>query len=464
MSLWVLAVPAVAQSGESLGPLQAAIVIPPEEEAMGREFIAAARQQLAFIEDPLLVRYVETLGHRLAAGLEGDTSRLRFFLIKSRLVNAFAGPGGRLAIFTGLITTTRTEAELASVMAHELGHVAQRHLPRMMDRASRRQIPATAGILAAILLGGQAGAAAMAATSGAAVADQLRYNREFEREADVLGLTILTDGGYPAAAMIDFLNRLDQENRLQSTEVPEYLRTHPLTQNRLALVESRLRQYGDVADNPSLDYHHAHARVRAMFGGPGGGGAITEFIHETESEDPLRARAARYGLALALIKQGDHERAVENATALRTVYPEYPLYAIALAEALLADGQADEAVAVLQSTEDKGEIPVTVAYYLGDALMKSGQLDEARRRLRSALRRSPSEPALYKLLARVEGERDQWAQSFQALAEYHFLRDELDQALGHLQTAATHGADSAYLTASLDARIKEIERILGKTK
>ena len=464
MSLWVLAVPAGAQSGESLGPLQAAIVIPPEEEAMGREFIAAARQQLAFIEDPLLVRYVETLGHRLAASLEGDTSRLRFFLIESRLVNAFAGPGGRLAIFTGLITTTRTEAELASVVAHELGHVAQRHLPRMMDRASRRQIPATAGILAAILLGGQAGAAAMAATSGAAVADQLRYNREFEREADVLGLTILTDGGYPAAAMIDFLKRLDQENRLQSTEVPEYLRTHPLTQNRLAMVESRLRQYGDVANSPSLDYHHAHARVRAMFDGPVGGGAITGFVHETESEDPLRARAARYGLVLALIKEGDHERAVENATALRVDYPDYLLYAIALAEALLADGKADEAVAVLESTEDKGEISVTVAYYLGDALMKSGQLEEARLRLRSALRRSPSEAALYKLLARVEGERDQWAQSFQALAEYHFLRDELDQALGHLQTAATHADDSAYLKASIDARIKEIERMPGKTK
>ncbi|HCX86410.1 MAG TPA: hypothetical protein DG761_00130 [Gammaproteobacteria bacterium] len=454
----------MAQSGESLGPLQAAIVVSPEEEAMGREFIAAARKQLAFIEDPLLARYVETLGRRLAGRLEGDTASLRFFLIESRLVNAFAGPGGRLAIFTGLMTTTRTEAELASVMAHELGHVAQRHLPRMMDRASRRQLPTTAGILAAILLGGQAGAAAMAATTGAAMSDQLRYNREFEREADVLGLTILTDAGYPAAAMIDFLKRLDQENRLQSAEVPEYLRTHPLTQNRLALVESRLRQYGDVADSPSLDYHHAHARVRAMFEGPAGGGAMAEFLHQAESEDPLRARAARYGLVLAFIKQGDHERALGNAAALRTDYPDYPLYAIVLAEALLADGQADEAVAVLESTEDKGDISVTVAYYLGDALMKSGQLGEARRRLRTALRRAPTDAALYKLLARVEGERDQWAQSFQALAEYHFLRDETDQALGHLQTAATHSADSAYLKASIDARIKEIERILGKTK
>ena len=461
---WLLAQLPVAHSGELLVPLQTGIVIPPEEEAMGREFIAAARQQMNFVEDPLLVGYVETLGNRLAASLEGDTERLRFFLIENRLINAFAGPGGRLAIFTGLITTTRSEAELASVMAHELGHVAQRHLPRMMERASRRQIPTTAGILAAILLGGQAGAAAMAATTGASMSDQLRYSREFEREADVLSLSILTDAGYPAGAMMDFLKRLDQENRLQSSEVPEYLRTHPLTQNRLALVESRLRKYGDVADNPSLDYHHAHARVRAMFEGPGGEGSIAGFLHEAESADALIARAARYGLVLALIQQGDHVGAIEAAAGLRADYPEYPLYDIALAEALLADGKAGRAIEVLESTGDGGDSSVPIAYYLADALMKSGRLDDARLRLRSALRRSPSDSALYKLLARVEGERDQWAQSFQAMAEYSFLRDELGQALSHLQTAMTHAADSAYLKASINARIKEIERNRGKTK
>ena len=226
--------------GSSLGDTRAGIVTTAEEQAMGRAFVAAARGQMRFIDDPLLVNYIETLGQRLAAGLNGDTDHLRFFLISNKLINAFAAPGGRLAVFTGLVLTTRTEAELASVMAHELAHVAQRHLPRMMERARQRQLPATAGVLAAILLGGQAGAAAMAATSGAALSDQLRYNREYEREADALGLMILTGAGYPASAMIDFLGRLDQENRLQAAGAPEYLRTHPLTQNRLALVEGRL--------------------------------------------------------------------------------------------------------------------------------------------------------------------------------------------------------------------------------
>ena len=451
-----------ADSGHLLAPTQASIVIPSEEEAMGREFIAAARQQLAFVEDPLLVRYVENLGQRLAAGLGGDTDRLRFFLIESKLVNAFAGPGGRLAVFTGLVTTTRSEAELASVMAHEIAHVAQRHLPRMMERAGRRKIPTTAGILAAILLGGQAGAAAMAATTGAAMSDQLRYSREFEREADVLGLSILTDADYPAGAMMDFLKRLDQESRLQSSGAPEYLRTHPLTQNRLGLVESRLRQYGETANPPSLDYFHAHARVRALFESPQRGGSVAGFLHEVESADVPGARAARYGLVLALIRQGDHARAVETAMVLHADYPGYPLYGIALSEALLAEGSALEAVDVLQSIQDQDGFSVIAAYYLADALMKSGQLRAARLSLRRALREAPENSAVYKLLARIEGERNQWAQSFQALAEYHYLRDELDQALVHLRTAATHVGESAYLKASIDARIKEIEKYRGK--
>ncbi|MBP81144.1 MAG: hypothetical protein CL395_04145 [Acidiferrobacteraceae bacterium] len=442
--------------GSSLGDTRAGIVTTAEEQAMGRAFVAAARGQMRFIDDPLLVNYIETLGQRLAAGLNGDTDHLRFFLISNKLINAFAAPGGRLAVFTGLVLTTRTEAELASVMAHELAHVAQRHLPRMMERARQRQLPATAGVLAAILLGGQAGAAAMAATSGAALSDQLRYNREYEREADALGLMILTGAGYPASAMIDFLGRLDQENRLQAAGAPEYLRTHPLTQNRLALVEGRLRQYPEFLFEPSLDYHHARARMSAVFGDDADKVAGA-FTHDMRSDNPVVARAARYGQLLAQVQLGDHTTAAANAQELARDYPDYPPYVIALSQALLAGGLAEDAVSVFQGLPDHARTSPVVAYYLADALMKAGHLADARGQLRTALRGAPEMAELYRLLARVEGESGHLAQSFQALAEYHYWRDEVDQALLQLQTAAGHSGASAYLEASIGARIKEIE-------
>ena len=440
----------------SLGDTRVGIVTTPEEQSMGRQFIASARQQMRFIDDPLLLEYIQGLGQRLTTDLEGDADSLRFFLIDNKLINAFAGPGGRLAVFTGLVLATQNEAELASVMAHELAHVAQRHLPRMMDRARQRQLPTTAGIIAAILLGGQVGAAAMAATSGAALSDQLRYNREFEREADALGLMILTKAGYPAAAMMDFLGRLDQENRLQAVGAPEYLRTHPLTQNRLALVEGRLRQYPRFSVAPSLDYYHARTRIRAVFAEEAEKSAAA-FAHEVHSTDALVARAARYGLVLSQVRLGDHQSAIENARHLVADYSDYPPYQAALAQALLASGSADEAVSVLRLSAESDRRSPAMAYYLADTLMKAGKFVDAHSVLRGALREAPRQAELYRLLARVEGETGHPERSFQALAEYHYWRDEYDQALAQLETAASYGTGSAYLEASISARIKEIK-------
>jgi len=451
-----------AEDAISLGDLRARVVTSPEEQAMGRDFIAAARKQLVFIEDPLLVDYLDKLGARLARSLEGDVDSLRFFLIDSPLINAFAGPGSRLAVFTGLISATKTEAELASVIAHELGHIAQRHLPRMMDRARQRKLPTTAGILAAILLGGQAGAAAMAATSGAAMADQLSYSREFEREADVLGLSILSAADYPTEAMIRFLKRLDQETRLQSAGGPEYLRTHPLTENRIAMVEARIHGYPSLDEQPSLDFYHARARVRALFGAGTAESVSADLLHEQASDDAMMGRAARYGLVLALNRFGNYDDAIQYATDLLDEYPEELAYQLALAETYLQSGRAAKAVDVLHDLAQKDPDALAVAYYHADALMKSRRLDEARQVLRSAIRNAPGSASLHRLLARVEGEAGNLALSFQALSEYHVLSDQLDDAIADLKNALTHAGASAYLEASLSARLTELETLRGQ--
>lgn len=462
MSLLAFSVVCQAQQTESLGDLRAGIVTTPEEQAMGREFIAAARQQLKFIEDPLLTEYLESLGRALATSLEGDTESLRFFLIDNPMINAFAGPGSRLAVFTGLIRATRSEAELASVIAHELGHVAQRHLPRMMERARQRKLPTTAGILAAILLGGQAGAAAIAATSGAAMADQLSYNREFEREADVLGLNILAAADYPTAAMIRFLKRLDQESRLQSAGAPEYLRTHPLTENRIALVEGRVRLYPDLEERSSLDFHHARSRIRALYGEGGVDSISSDFFHEQKTDDEVVSRAARYGLILTLNRFGSYDEALKQSEALAEEFPDEFAYRLVIAETHLQSGRGADAVDVLRGLAEQRPDSTVVSYYLADALMKSRQLDEARKVVRTAIRSAPREAPLYRLLARVEGEKNNAAQSFQALAEYHYLNDEIAQALAQLNNALNASGGSAYLEASVNARIKELEALRKK--
>ena len=176
--------PVLGGSNLPLDDSMSEVSISVAEQATGREFIRSARSRFRFVDDPLVLDVLRQIGARLSSTLAGDTEILTFHLIENPQLNAFAGPGGHIGVFTGLITATESEAELASVIAHELAHVTQRHLPRMIERAQQRQIPATAGMIAAILLGGQAGAATMAVTNAAAISDQLSYTRAFEREAD----------------------------------------------------------------------------------------------------------------------------------------------------------------------------------------------------------------------------------------------------------------------------------------
>jgi len=429
------------------------------EQAMGREFIAAARERFAFVDDPLLLDYVTALGRRLAGYLGGDTAGLRFYLINSPRINAFAAPGGRLAVFTGLLAATQNEGELASVLAHELAHVVQRHLPRLLERAERVQIPATVGMLAAILLGGQAGVAAMVTTSAAVAADQLRYSREFEREADALGLKILTGAGFTSAGMVSFLERLEQQTRMQSAAPPEYLHSHPLSQNRLAAIESRAApEVRPVAQ--SLDFLHARARMLALFS-ENIRHTAAEFKHQGQAAEPAAARAAQYGLALIELHQGEAQHAIELSRELTSAYPTYPPYRIALAEALLAAGKGSEAVDVLSETWTSMQADPTLAYYLADVLLKTGARAQARPVLRAGLRAASSSAVLYRLLARVEGELGRPAPAFQALAEYHYWRDEYNLALEKLQRAAALVDTSAYLEASIAARTRAIQAELA---
>ena len=230
------------------------VVVTAEEQALGREFIRLARTSLRFIEDPLLVHGVARIGARLTQVLNVDPGIIGFHLVDNPAINGFAGPGGQIVLFTGLIATAETEAEFASVVAHELAHVTQRHLPRMIERARKRQMPATAGLIAGILLGGQAGAATMAATNAAALSDQLSYSRTFEREADAVGLRILSTAGYDPQAMARFMQSLVQDTRFQVNETPEYFRTHPLSLNRIAEIESRVVGHSQEVTSQTQEY------------------------------------------------------------------------------------------------------------------------------------------------------------------------------------------------------------------
>ena len=433
------------------------VVVTAVERALGREFIRLAHTRLRLIEDPLLVSGVARIGARLTQVLNVDPGIIGFHLVDNPAINGFAGPGGQIVLFTGLIATAETEAEFASVVAHELAHVTQRHLPRMIERARKRQIPATAGLIAGILLGGQAGAATIAATNAAALSDQLSYTRTFEREADAVGLRILSTAGYDPQAMARFMQSLVQDTRFQVNETPEYFRTHPLSLNRIAEIESRGAGHSQEAISQTQEYLLLRARVLARYG-TDEERLVANFYSQAATDVPEVASAGRYGLVLSGLRTGAYNQSVELALSLRAQSPKNIFYVVGLAESLQAAGDLNSALKLLaEAMAMVPDDPVLASYY-ADMLIKAGKPDQAKPVIRAGLRALPHSRRLFKLLARAEGELGRTAESFQALAEYHYLSGDLQTALAKLTAALQHAQASAYLTASITARRVEIQQ------
>ena len=263
----ITGVPSVSATSDlpELGDRSAVVMSRIEEEQLGQEFMRNARQRLKFIEDPEILGYLRDIGQKLVARSDSPEQKFQFYVVQDSTLNAFAVPGGHITVHTGLITTAQTESELAAVIAHEIAHVSQRHLPRMFAKMEQQNLPALAGLIAAILLGGQAGQAALVATNAKVLENQLRYSRDFEREADAVGIRTLAESGFEPRAMPGFFERLQQWSRIHDFGAPEFLRTHPLTSDRVAHSEARADSYPAAKPRSQSEFFHIRAKIRALY-------------------------------------------------------------------------------------------------------------------------------------------------------------------------------------------------------
>ncbi len=455
----LMAVPALsAQQLPALGDVAADVVSSLEEQRLGRQFMRSARRQMEFSDDPETRDYVRRLGSELVSAVDLDPSDFTFSVVNDSALNAFAVPGGFISVHSGLIAETASESELASVVAHEVAHLTQRHLPRMIARAKERSIPAAAAMVAAILVGGQVGSAALVSANAALAADQLQYSRDFEKEADAVGIRILAASHFDPAAMPAFFLKLQKSTMLQATDVPEYLRTHPMSVSRIADSEARAGDHPGVSRESSYDYLMVRSRVRALTSSDPlrTAGYFTDI--ETNGDD--EAFAARYGEGLSYLAAGRYDRAARVFEELIAIRPGDRYVSLARGQLALRGGRTDIAVerfAALYRQNDADPVP---ARYYAEALVAAGRWEDARRVLRKWQRNDPNNPQAYSLLSRVEGELGRRAEAFQARAEYFALLFETERALKELEMARKHSAGNYYLSSSIEARTRELREEL----
>lgn len=443
-----------------LGDDSAAVLSAQEERRIGEDFMRQARAQLDILDDPELNEYLRFLGKRLTATAETEAN-FHFFFINNPTINAFAVPGGYIGVHTGLLSAARSEAELAAVLAHETAHITQRHIPRLIAQSRRISGPALAALLAGILIaasGGQGGAAAVALTTASLAQNEINFTRSFEQEADRIGMNFLNAAGYDARAMPAFFEKLESHSRLYENNLPEFLRTHPITGRRIAESRNHAENFPQRTTPDDRAFAHMQTRLQILDNKPEA--ALRLFRDKRENADLSLAAANQYGYALALKANSRHDEARRQVASLLKANPDYVPYHILRAEIELAAGNKSVALSTFNEAARRFPTSLALTERQAAALLKSGQAGQARLMLDKAIRQQPAEPALYKLLATAAGESGRRMEAHRAYGEYYFLIGQPRAAIEQFELATRFAGKNFYYLASLEARIKEIRETL----
>ena len=447
--------PAIANDLPSLGDSSSGIVSPEQEHQLGRAWLSLLRGQIPQLSDPLLKDYLERSVYRLAETSQLQDRRLELVLLKIPQLNAFAAPGGIIGVNGGLFIHAQTEAEYASVMAHELAHLSQRHFARGLEAQKRMQLPMMAALLAGVVAAaagaGDAGIAAIVSTQAAAIQAQRRFSRQNEQEADRIGILNLERAGYDPRAMPDMFGRLMRQYRYDQ-KPPEFLLTHPVSESRIADTRNRAEQYPQGGVRDSLRYQLIRARVNLQFESTPGLSAkrFRAMLSEDESLD-----SARYGLALALIRSAQLQEAATTLQPLLLKAPDEITYNLAQVELDITAnrmGEADRRIKQLLRLYP-GSYPVRQAHI--DLLIKQGRLSEAESELDKLVEARPKDPDVWYQVSEVRGLTGNILGLHQARAEFFALVGDHTQAIEQLDFAKRR-ASNFQMSARIEARQQQL--------
>ena len=428
-----------------------------EEERLGEAFLRQIRGQLRLVDDPEVVDYIDALGQRIARA--DPERRYRFLVVDAPSVNAFAGPGGIIAVNAGLMVITESESELAAVLAHEVAHVSLRHLAQLLERSKRVSLTTLASVFASVILATQnpsAGQAVLVASTAGAQQSSLRYSREKEMEADRTGMELLHQAGFDPRAVPAFFQRFQEWQRF-TTRPPEFLSTHPITLSRISDTRGRAEQYERRAYRESPDYPLVRAKLRVRLADKPET-SLTHFEARIRAGETngTAAEADRYGYAIALMGAKRHEDAIVVLEALHRDFPDRAAHRTAAAEAYSALGDEARALDLLADSVARFPDHRALVYGYGLALIRAGRAEEATALLRKFQRGHESDAAIYRLLGYAHQRAGRRAASHMALAEFHYRRGDLASSIRQLDIALEDPAIDDYRAARAAARRQQL--------
>lgn len=396
-----------------------------EEKKLGLMFYRTLKNNLTFIDDPQLNYYIRNLGQKLASHSDAASKDFKFFIVHSPSINAFAGPDAYIGINSGLFLESSNESQLASVLAHEISHISQRHLARAINESGSSAIATFATVLAAILLGSQDSQVSQAILySGLAGAQQsaINFTRSNEYEADRIGINILAKTGINPQGMVDFFSTLLSKSGAGGIE---YLRTHPLNTNRVSEAKDRIKNVQRNYPEDSQDFQFAHARLEVL-------SSTNLLIHEKDYTTD-KGDISSYKHSLEKIRNNEFSIAIKNLKTLSNKN-NHPWIKLALAEAYLLNKQNQQALSTLNKLSEHfpGYLPVTILYTR--TLNASGQAQKSINILKHQLQTS-DDPIIHKTLAQAYFKNGQISAALESTGNQYKIEGYYELALQQYEMA-----------------------------
>ena len=443
----------------SLGEASSAVISTQQERELGQSWLRSFRSQAEVLQDPLIQEYVEDMLKSMAQYAPLEDRRLDVLIVENASLNAFAVPGGVIGVHTGLFMHADSEAAFASVMAHEISHLSQRHFARSVAERQTSARATMAGVLASVLLaatvGGDAALAAISATQAASLESGLKYSRQNEQEADRIGIELLNSANYNPEAMTDMFEAMLKATRYTGYQAPEYLRSHPLTESRVNDAGARARRYAKRYYASSDVYPLIRARAEVLHSGSPEQ-AVQKFRARLELED---TDVDQYALALALVNAFQLKPAFEIAEPLCQQEPTNKYYNSLCVQLLSSFGDYEQASDLLNQLIVKN--PSSYALQMSKAQLKNqaGEFDEAADILEQLSRERPNDAQVFYEFAETLGLAGRILDLHKARANYFLLVGGFERAIRQLQFAKKEVQGNSIELAILDERISQAARL-----
>ena len=436
-----------------------------KERIIGEAMMKHLRGSQPLIDDPVMNEYINDLGNRLVKNANDVNYKFRFFIINNDELNAFAFFGGHVGIHSGLITTATNESELASVLAHEISHVTQRHLARRLESQAQSQPLTTAAMISGVLLALVNPTVGMATISASMAAQQqagINYTRGNEKEADRVGIALLANSNFDPMGAPNFFSKMAERFRYK-TKPPAMLLTHPLPDSRISDARLRAQNYPRIQLPPSLDFELTQARIEARYQSDAKSN-IKRFESILEKKQYALKVAAQYGLALSLFANKEPKKALPILETLHSKDPKNLFYVDALSDVYIELKQFKTAKKMLSELNLLMPNNQVVTLNYANVLQENKEYQASAELLQDFLLVKPGHFIAYDLLSTVYRKSDKKALMHTTTAEVYALIGAYPKAIDELQTAYNFADKQPLIQKRIKARILQFEEQQNKLK